>query len=497
MSLTYFFAPKMTPRQKMTRWLSMVVASALAGTASVAGYHLLFAAPQVANELDQVPNAFPAPWSDSTPAVSQGPADSGEADLLTVAVAPLRSLRPRQVSTKFTGIVTAARVSQLSAKQLGRVEKVHVDIGDKVAAGSVLVELDTDSLKAERSVLEANLAAADALLQELKLGPRPQEIAQAKTRVDEAEANLKYREAMLKRFEQLKRSNTVSQQEYDEAYTAYIVAVAQLESQRKSLELSLEGTRQEQILAQDAAVAGLKAQIAKVDISLNEQRIVAPFAGRVQRRMIDEGTVVNPGTAILEMVEDDEKEIRVGVPAELASQLADVDIRFTLGGESVAGEILRSAPAIDDRTRKIEVVLRPRVEPASDDVVSTNFETPAKFKRTACSDWLIGSAVTVEVFEEGIEDGLWVPAQCLTSGTRGLWSIYLAVPIETEPSSDVALVQRCEVEVLQHSGDWVEIAGPIQGDESVVIQGTHRLTPGQTVRVKEQALSVPSISVDE
>lgn len=488
MNRAIFFGTNLTLRQKMTRWLSFGVVSALAGTAGLASYHLLFAAPQAPPSSET--NERLTHTSDSP----GGMALSAErADPLTVAVAPLSSFKPAVVPTRLTGIVTAARTSSLSAKQLGRVEKVHVDIGDKVVGGQVVVELDTEPLIAERKVLEANLAAADALLEELKQGPREQEIAQAKTRVDEADANLKYREAMLKRSEQLKISKTISQQEYDESYTAFLVAQAQLESQRKSHDLMLEGTRREQILAQEAAVAGLRAQIKKVDVHLGEQRICAPFNGRIQKRLIDEGTVVNPGVAILEIVEDEAKEIRVGLPTEIAEQVLQLDIRLSLAGEVVRGEVVRIAPAIDERTRKIEVVLRPQINAPGSAVVSTKYDESGTSRKSTGSAWLIGSAVTVEVRKGGIEAGLWVPSQCLTSGTRGLWSVYLATSKEDDVGGDeLSRVQRCEVEVLRNAGEWVEIRGPLKGDENLVVSGIHRLTHGQLVRVEQQLVSVPS-----
>ena len=491
MNWAIFFGSKMTQRQKLTRWLSFGLVSACVVIASFASYHLLLAAPQ-GTIVEQGGEALQQSGRTARPTTQTTDRAGEQAEPITVSVAPLRSFKPAVIPTKFTGIVAAARTSQLSAKQLARVEKVLVDIGDKVQAGELLVELDTAPLQAERKVLEANLAAAKALLSELKQGPRSQEIAQGQSKVDEAEANLKYREAMLKRSEQLKVSKAISQQEYDESNTAFAVARAQLESQRKSLDLLIEGTRQEQILAQEAAVAGLEAQIAKVDVLINEQRIVAPFSGRIQKRWIDEGTVVNPGVAILEIVESDSKEIRVGVPTEIAEELAEFDIRICSSREAILGEVIRVAPAIDERTRKIELVLRPVLESTSDAVVSAQHADRSTASKSTCAAWLIGTAVTVEMRKGGVESGLWIPAEALTSGTRGLWSIYLAKSSTNDTADEFATVERCEVEVLRNAGEWVEVRGPLKGDECLVVRGIHRLTHGQVVRVEAQLVSVPS-----
>ena len=487
-SPSLFFGLKMTHRHKVTPWLILVAFVAMAGLVGVAAYLWSGESPQ------RTPISEPTPGGTGDSVLPDEtisePSEVSEA--LTVAISPLRNLRPASVPTRFTGVVTAARTSQLSAKQLGRVEKVHVDMGDRVQSGQVVVELDDDALQAERNILAANLAAAEALLEELERGPREQEIAQSKSRVAEANANLRYREASLRRSEQLKNTQAISQQEFDESYNAFLVAEAQLETARKSLDLMEEGTRREQVVAQEAIVSGLKAQIAKVDVLLAEQRILAPFDGRIQKRFIDEGTVVNPGQSIIEIVEDDAKEIRVGLPSEIIDQVSAIDLQVSLAGKFLNAEVVRVAPAIDERTRKIEVVLRPLLIENEQDVVTKVSDKVGVSTEHSTSQWRIGSAVTVEVRKDDVEGGLWVPAHCLTTGTRGLWSVYLAMPKEDDASKGFCTTQRCEVEILRNAGDWVEIRGPLQGDEWLIVSGIHRLTNGIVVRVEQQEISLPS-----
>lgn len=496
MNPSLFFQSKLTQRHKLTRWLSGLLLMAVVGSVVLAACLWSGESPQWSPISAPMPLAGnetepekTVPEKTATDEAATGPSDVSEA--LTVAISPIRNLRPAAVPMRFTGVVSAARTSQLSAKQLGRVEKVHVDIGDRVKTGELVVELDHESLQAERNILVANLAAADARLEELKQGPREQEIAQAKSRVTEANANLKYREASLRRAEQLKSTQAISQQEFDEAYNAFLVAEAQLETVRKSLDLMEEGTRREQVLAQEAIVDGLKAQIAKVDVLLAEQRILAPFDGRIQKRFIDEGTVVNPGQSIIEIVEDDAKEVRVGLPSEIIDQVSVVDLQVSLAGKFVGAEVVRIAPAIDERTRKIEVVLRPRLTEKGKDFVAKASDERRISTEQSNSLWRIGSAVTVEVRKDDLEGGLWVPAHCLATGTRGLWSVYLAVPKEGDANKEFCTTQRCEVEILRNAGDWVEVRGPLKGDELLIVSGIHRLTNGMMVRVEQQEISLP------
>jgi RND family efflux transporter MFP subunit len=95
------------------------------------------------------------------------------------------------VTTKaqFSGEVTASRRVDLSFAAQGRVADVAVSVGEHVATGTAIAALDLDELKAERTRAQAQLAAARALLQELRAGTRPDEIAVQAAEVERQRAN--------------------------------------------------------------------------------------------------------------------------------------------------------------------------------------------------------------------------------------------------------------------------------------------------------------------
>ena len=64
----------------------------------------------------------------------------------------------------------------------GRVEEVSPQEGDVVSGGQELARLDTAELQATRDAAAAQLAAAEARLEEMERGARPEEIAQARGR---------------------------------------------------------------------------------------------------------------------------------------------------------------------------------------------------------------------------------------------------------------------------------------------------------------------------
>jgi hypothetical protein len=67
----------------------------------------------------------------------------------------------------------------------------------------------------------------------------------------------------------------------------------------------------------------------------------------------------------------------------------------------------------------------------------------------------------------------------------------LAVPKEGDANKEFCTTQRCEVEILRNAGDWVEVRGPLKGDELLIVSGIHRLTNGMMVRVEQQEISLP------
>lgn len=397
---------------------------------------------------------------------------------VVVATTTMNESFPATRTERFTGIVEARQTSVLSAKSLGRIERIHVDIGDHVQPGAVLVELDREQLEAERRVLAANLAAAASRLSELKAGPRLQEIEQAEAAVAEAKANLELRQANHRRMVQLRESATVSEQDHDESRYALKAADAQLASAEKTLELLRVGTRVEQIDMQSATVMSLNAQLERIEVQLADLRIEAPFGGHIQARFADEGAVVAPGQAILELVETDALEIHVGLPPKWTDSVEPRCLRVTVEGRSIPVEILRIAPSIDHRTRTREWVLAVRLADES--------------SASGTAAVAVGTAVEVEIDTVAAHEGQWVQTQSLTAGPRGLWALYVAVPL-MEPSSvqgrgsrDGAThkIERRPVELLRTQGPWSEVRGPVNPDEAIVVEGTHLVVPGQLVQCR-------------
>src|SRR5678815_1547146 len=116
-----------------------------------------------------------------------------------------------------SGYVVAHHKIAVGAKVMGRVAWIGVEKGDKVQQGQLLVRLEDSDFRAQVNQARANLAAAQARLDQLRTGSRPQEKLKDKAGVMQAEATLRNAEAEYGRTEKLYRAGVSSKSELDNA----------------------------------------------------------------------------------------------------------------------------------------------------------------------------------------------------------------------------------------------------------------------------------------
>jgi len=193
-----------------------------------------------------------------------------------------------------SGYVVAHHKIAVGAKVMGRVAWIGVEKGDRVQAGQVLVRLEDNEFTAQVNQAKANLAAAQARLDQLQSGSRPQEKLKDKAAVIQAEANLKTAEADYQRASTLYRSGVASKAELDHATAQRDTAAALLESARQSSAMTDIGPRHEEIRAAAAQVQQMKAALDYAQTQLAATEIKAPVAGTVLQRIVERGEMVSP-----------------------------------------------------------------------------------------------------------------------------------------------------------------------------------------------------------
>lgn len=177
------------------------------------------------------------------------------------------------------GTVIASTTAQVAARTMGSVVQVAVKEGDTVHRGQLLAQLDERELAAHRNAAQAGAQAADA------------GINQARKAVAAAQAQADVMQKTYDRYTYLKNQKSVSPQEFDEISAKQQAAQAQLEQAKAALAQAQAGREQ------------ATAEVHAADSVASYARIVAPFDGRVIRRMIEPGSLVSPGVPLF-VVED-------------------------------------------------------------------------------------------------------------------------------------------------------------------------------------------------
>src|SRR5499427_740623 len=210
----------------------------------------------------------------------------------------VQTVRPRQeVSTEApvlnaTGYVVAHHKIQVGSKIAGRVAWIGVDKGDRVAKDQMIVRLEDREYRAQYEQAVAAIGAAQARLNELERGSRPEEVDRARAEVDRAQAQLRTGEANFKRIENLVREGVIANQNLDEARGRYETSKAALDSARKTYELTQKGPRIEQIDNARSEVARERAAADYAKTILDATEIRVPTSGTILERNVEQGEMV-------------------------------------------------------------------------------------------------------------------------------------------------------------------------------------------------------------
>lgn len=384
-------------------------------------------------------------------------------EALPVSVVTLQPISNIQREREFTGTLKAARRVNLAFERSARLLQVHVDEGQRVEAGQALAVLDSRQLQTQIRQTAAMVAQQTAVLAELKSGPRKELIASTKAEWQAAEADVRLRKLTLDRVNKLFQRNSTSEQQVDETRLAYASAAAQQDALYKRYEQLETGTRKEQVAAQAASVEGLKAEKDRLEISLADSTLMAPFSGVITKRLADEGNMLSPGQPLLELIESDQLEAHIGLPTRFISNLSKTDL-YQLNTEQidVQGTLKDVVAQVDPATRTQNVIM--------------NINDASRYQLAD------GQLIRLKLSERVTVDGFRVPTTALSSGDRGLWKAYIAEPAETDP--EAFTVRDRAVEAIHTDGNWTVIRGTVYPGEQLIVSGVHRVVPGQLVNIQ-------------
>ena len=208
------------------------------------------------------------------------------------------------------------RQVQLSFNNSERIAAVLVHEGEHVRQGQVLARLDTRRLEPQVAQAQAEVAAQRQVVQRLRNGTRPEEIAQARANVESAQAeavNARQQYERVKSAAEFSAGRAVRQQDVDSAKSALEVAEAKLLVNRRGLDLAVTGPRKEEIAEAEARLRANEAQLALLREQLVDAQLVAPIDAVVRNRILEPGEMVSPQKPVFSLAITDPKWVRAYV----------------------------------------------------------------------------------------------------------------------------------------------------------------------------------------
>ena len=246
--------------------------------------------------------------------------------------------------------------------------------------------------------------------------------AEMQANLSQAQARFDLAEQALKRFKDLKSKGFISNQELDRANSEFLIA---------------------------------KAQVDLYSVKLEQTFIRAPFDGYIQNRFLDSGTVISPGAPILEIIDSTVVEAHVSVPSNVIEGLKEGELyNFLIDGKIFSAKLKRftkmSNQGSDNRLCIFEF---------------NTFISP-------------GSISYLQLNQQKLATGAWVPLKSLSQGTQGLWNLYTV----SKDNNDQFKVAKEIVELIYVEGDNAYISGTISTGDMVVAGGAEKVIENEILR---------------
>ncbi len=209
-----------------------------------------------------------------------------------------------------TGPLNPYHVAEVRAQVPGVLTDLRVDRGSRVSAGEVMAQIQADGIRSQAASAKAAVAAA--------------------------QAGLAVATKQLESSKKLHAAGAVSDFDLQQAQAGYDAAQAQLAAAH----------------AGDAAAAE----------AARHASVVAPFAGEVSVRTVNQGEAVNPGQSLLTVVDPAILEFQGTVPVEQAATVrAGQEVEIGLDaypGRVFRGTVARVDPTASAQTRQVGVYVR-------------------------------------------------------------------------------------------------------------------------------------------
>ncbi len=251
-------------------------------------------------------------------------------------------------STDVLGTLERDRIT-LPSPVFERIADIKVREGDKVRTGEIVLVLESQRSRARLDALAGEVARLQASLDEARVGPRPEAIAEARARLRKAQSLALDMRQEYQRVATIVARKLLPAAELDRARAARDAADAEVAAIRSMLESLQNGTRSEQITQVESALQSAQAQLASAQVDLDRTEIRAPRDGMVESLPYEVGDQPMPGAPLAILLVGDRPYARVYVPQPVLTQWrVGTAVEIVIAGDETqhAGKVrmLHSAP---------------------------------------------------------------------------------------------------------------------------------------------------------
>lgn len=250
---------------------------------------------------------------------------------LVAAMLLAAGCRPQR-ATGWQGYVEGDFV-YVASPLAGRVESLAVEKGTRVAEGAPLFRLEQTAELATRSEAAERVRQAQARLDDLRKGQRPQEILAIQQRLAQANAAAELSRRELARSQGLRKSDVISDLDLDRARLGHEANARRVDEIAAQLATAQLGARTDSIVAAEADLAAAKAALDRAEWSVAQKSVAAPAAALIHDRLYREGEFVPAGTPVVALLPPGNIKIRFFLSeTELAGIKAGDSVKVSVSG---------------------------------------------------------------------------------------------------------------------------------------------------------------------
>src|SRR5882724_9934857 len=322
-----------------------------------------------------------------------------DAGLVSVGVVPPKRI-DGPIDLVLPSNVQAIEETTIYSRTSGYVRERFVDIGDRVAAGKALAQIDTPELDQELSQARAALAQTRASLTQSQAN-----LSQAHAALELSKANEGFAGITADRFTRLERDELVAHQDADEKRTALAAsraATAVSQANVAAMQANI-GALEASVGAAQANVAANEANVQRLMALQSFQRVEAPFAGIITARGTDRGALITAGSGngasppLFRIARVEKLRIFVNVPQTFVRSIAvGQEVRVLVPEypqRPFVGKIASTAGALDPASRTLLTEVRLRND---DHALMPGMYAQVKFSLVSAADvWVIPATALI------------------------------------------------------------------------------------------------------